>query len=54
MLLRRGVDVLMIASCQASLRNFYELGDVRTPYLLFDRNFPHLAAHFVGSDEVLE
>lgn len=51
-LLRRGVDVLMIASCQPSLRNFYELGDARTPYLLFDRNFPHLAAHFVGSDDV--
>lgn len=51
-LLRRGVDVLMIASCQPSLRNFYELGDERTPYLLFDRNFPHLASHFVGSDDV--
>jgi LacI family transcriptional regulator len=52
-LLNRGVDVLLIASCQLSLRNFYELGDNRTPYLLFDRNFPHLAAHFVGSDDVL-
>lgn len=52
-LLRRGIDVLLIASCQASLRNFYELGDERTPYLLFDRNFPHLAAHFVGSNDVL-
>ena len=51
-LLNRGVDVLLIASCQANLRNFYELGDDRTPYLLFDRNFPHLAAHFVGSDDV--
>jgi LacI family transcriptional regulator len=51
-LLSRGVDVLLIASCQPNLRNFYELGDVRTPYLLFDRNFPHLAAHFVGSDDV--
>ena len=51
-LLSRGVDVLIIASCQANLRNFYELGDKRTPYLLFDRNFPHLAAHFVGSDDV--
>jgi LacI family transcriptional regulator len=51
-LLSRGVDVLIIASCQANLRNFYELGDDRTPYLLFDRNFPHLAAHFVGSDDV--
>lgn len=52
-LLNRGVDVLMIASCQANLRNFYELGQERTPYILFDRNFPHLAAHFVGSDDVL-
>jgi LacI family transcriptional regulator len=51
-LLSRGVDVLLIASCQANLRNFYELGDERTPYLLFDRNFPHLAAHFVGTDDV--
>ena len=51
-LLSRGVDVLIIASCQANLRNFYELGDKRTPYLLFDRNFAHLAAHFVGSDDV--
>ena len=51
-LLNRGVDVLLIASCQANLRNFYELEDDRTPYLLFDRNFPHLAAHFVGSDDV--
>jgi LacI family transcriptional regulator len=52
-LLRRGIDVLLIASCQPSLRNFYDLGDERTPYLLFDRNFPHLSAHFVGSDDVL-
>ena len=51
-LLRRGIDVLLIASCQPNLRNFYELGDERTPYLLFDRNFPHLAAHFVGSDDL--
>lgn len=52
-LLSRGVDVLIIASCQVNLRNFYELGDERTPYLLFDRNFPNLSAHFVGSDDVL-
>jgi LacI family transcriptional regulator len=51
-LLHRGVDVLLIASCQPNLRNFYELGDARTPYVLFDRNFAHLAAHFVGTDDV--
>jgi LacI family transcriptional regulator len=47
-LLSRGVDVLLIASCQANLATFYEPGDDRTPYLLFDRHFPH----FVGSDDV--
>lgn len=52
-LLNRGVDVLMIASCQTNLRNFYDLGQNQTPYILFDRNFPHLAANFVGSDDVL-
>jgi LacI family transcriptional regulator len=51
-LLRRGVDVLLIASCQPVLQDFYEEGEERTPYLLFDRNFPHMDAHFVGSDDV--
>lgn len=50
-LLSRGVDVLLIASCQPRLMNFYELGDERTPFILVDRNFPYLAAHFVGSDD---
>lgn len=51
-LLSRGVDVLLIASCQADPREFSELREARTPYVLFDRNFPHLAANFVGSDDV--
>ncbi len=50
-LLLRGVDVLLIASSQTRLGNFYELGEERTPYLLVDRNFPYLSAHFVGSDD---
>lgn len=50
-LLGRNVDVLLIASCQAQLKSFYELGDERTPFLLVDRNFPYLSAHFVGSDD---
>src|SRR5258708_18557689 len=45
-LLNRGVDVLLIASCQSNLRKFYELEKARKAYLLFDRNFPHPAAHF--------
>ena len=50
-LLGRGVDVLLIASSQAQLKSFYELGDERTPFLLIDRNFPYLSANFVGSDD---
>ena len=50
-LLGRGVDALLIASSQARLKNFYELGDEKTPFLLVDRNFPYLSAHFVGSDD---
>lgn len=50
-LLGRNVDVLLIASCQTKLKSFYELGDERTPFLLVDRNFPYLSAHFVGSDD---
>lgn len=50
-LLGRGVDALLIASSQAQLKSFYELGDERTPFLLVDRNFPYLSAHFVGSDD---
>lgn len=50
-LLGRNVDVLLIASCQARLKSFYELGDEKTPFLLVDRNFPYLSAHFVGSND---
>src|ERR1700744_2447335 len=41
-LLNRGVDVLLVASCQTTLRTFHEPGNTRTPYILFDRNFPRL------------
>lgn len=50
-LLLRGVDVLLIASCQQDLRNFYEIDEPRAPYILVDRNFPHLAANFVGIND---
>ena len=52
-LLSRGVDVLLLASCQPELQSIYEAGGESTPYLLIDRNYPELAAHFVGSDDVL-
>jgi LacI family transcriptional regulator len=50
MMLARGVDALLLASCQASPK---ELSGTRpqTPIVLVDRPFPHLRGHFVGSDD---
>lgn len=49
--LARGIDALLIASCQPRLRGFYGVEDQRTPFILIDRDFPHLGAHFVGTDD---
>lgn len=49
--LARGVDALLIASCRPTLHGFYGVEDQRTPFILIDRDFPHLHAHFVGTDD---
>jgi len=49
--LARGVDALLVASCQPTLHGFYGIEDQRTPFILVDRNFPQLNAHFVGTDD---
>lgn len=49
--LARGVDALLIASCQPTLHGFYGLEDQRIPFILIDRDFPQLHAHFVGTDD---
>lgn len=49
--LARGVDALLIASCQRTLQGFYGIEDQRTPFILIDRDFPHLYANFVGTDD---
>lgn len=49
--LARGVDALLIASCQPTLHGFYGVEDQHTPFILVDRNFPYLNAHFVGTDD---
>ena len=51
--LARGVDALLIASCQPALQGFYGIQDQRTPFILIDRDFPHLRANFVGTDDFL-
>jgi LacI family transcriptional regulator len=51
MMLARGVDALLIASCQSTLEGFYSVQDLSTPFVLLDRPFPHLRANFVGADD---
>jgi LacI family transcriptional regulator len=49
--LARGIDALLIASCQPTLEGFYGVEDQRTPFILIDRDFPTLRANFVGTDD---
>jgi LacI family transcriptional regulator len=51
MMLARGVDALLIASCQPTLQGFMSVHNQSTPFVLVDRPFPHLRANFVGTDD---
>jgi LacI family transcriptional regulator len=51
-LLNRGVDVLLVASCQSPESDSLFFGDGARPLLLIDRNFTKIGASFVGSDDV--
>jgi LacI family transcriptional regulator len=51
-LLARGVDALLIASCQISAQGFEAIVDAGIPHVLIDRMLPDLPSHFVGTDDV--
>lgn len=51
-LVNRGVDVLVVASCQR-IEDAEVLTDAGPPVLLIDRNIPRLKTDFVGSNDVL-
>lgn len=51
-LLNRGVDVLLLASCQELAGDAPYFGETDRPIVLIDRNFPSLQMNFVGSDDV--
>jgi LacI family transcriptional regulator len=51
-LLARGVDALLIASCQESAESLETLAKSGTPYVLIDRLLPGLNTHFVGTDDL--
>ncbi len=51
-LLARGVDAMVVASCQTDAAGLQHLADASVPYVLLDRRLPEFAANFVGSDDV--
>jgi len=51
-LLARGVDALLIASCQNSTNGFKSLIKSKIPYVLIDRLLPKISAYFVGTNDV--
>ncbi len=52
-LIRRGVDVLVLASCHNTMPIMAEAEAANVPVLLVDRRFPKMGTSFVGSDDVL-
>jgi LacI family transcriptional regulator len=50
-LLARGLDALIIASCQSKCDLFEKLKDRGMPFVLLDREYPGLSADFVGVDD---
>jgi LacI family transcriptional regulator len=52
-LLNRGVDAILVASCQLHTMENPFLGGENTPLLLIDRRFPSMTTNFVGSDDVM-
>jgi LacI family transcriptional regulator len=51
-MLGRGLDALLIASAQWRVESFRWIEEQGKEYVLIDRKFEGLAAHFVGTDDV--
>lgn len=51
-LLARGVDALLIASCQNNSGSFQSLIKSKIPFVLIDRYLPKLDGNFVGTDDI--
>ncbi|WP_158785504.1 LacI family DNA-binding transcriptional regulator [Granulicella sp. L46] len=52
-MIRRRVDVLLLASCQSNPDSLSRLSDQNIPYILIDRTFQRAKDNFVGTDDVL-
>ena len=51
-LLARGVDALLVASCQSSASGFRSLVKSKVPFVLLDRHLEKLNTCFVGTDDI--
>ncbi len=51
-MLARRVDALVIASTQWTVESFRRIEEQQIPYVLIDRQFPGLAANFIGVDDI--
>jgi LacI family transcriptional regulator len=51
-MLARRLDVLLIASAQCRVESFRRIEQQQKQYVLIDRKFGGLAAHFVGTDDL--
>lgn len=52
-MMRRRVDVLIVASCQSKPEGLRQIALQKVPLILIDREFRGHAAHFVGTNDVL-
>ena len=52
-LIGRGVDALVVATCQSDTASFLQIEENGTPYVLIDRKMTGLHADFVGVDDEL-
>ena len=50
-LIARSVDALLVASVQSTVEMFRRVEEAGIPYILIDRNFADLAAHFIGVND---
>jgi LacI family transcriptional regulator len=52
-MIRRRVDVLIVASCQSNADSFLSVVEQKVPLILLDRRFDAFKANFVGTDDIL-
>jgi LacI family transcriptional regulator len=52
-MMRRRVDVLILASCESRPRSLAQIQEQKVPLILIDREFAGFPANFVGTDDLL-